>query len=83
MRRAKVTFIYRQTKNLRPVQLLLGHTKLESTVRYVGIEGNDALEIAEYGLIQANGLLKASVRQMASERACNSTIDWKRTCVGF
>jgi site-specific recombinase XerC len=47
MRRTKVTLIYRQTKNLRAVQLLLGHTKLESTVRYRGIEVDDALEIAE------------------------------------
>ena len=39
--------IYRRTKNLRAVQLLLGHTKLESTVRYLGIEVDDALAIAE------------------------------------
>ena len=39
--------IYRRTKNLLAVQLLLGHTKLESTVRYLGIEVHDALEIAE------------------------------------
>ena len=39
--------IYRRTKNLRAVQLLLGHSKLESTVRYLGIEVDDALEIAE------------------------------------
>ena len=37
----------RRTKNLRAVQLLLGHTRLESTVRYLGIEVEDALEIAE------------------------------------
>ena len=47
MRRTKVTLIYRQTKNLRAVQLLLGHTKLESTVRYLGVEVDDALELAE------------------------------------
>jgi integrase len=47
MRRTKGTLIYRRTKNLRAVQLLLGHTKLESTVRYLGIEVDDALEIAE------------------------------------
>lgn len=47
MRRTKVTLIYRQTKNLRAVQLLLGHTKLESTVRYLGTEIDDALDIAE------------------------------------
>lgn len=47
MRRTKVTLIYRRTKNLRAVQLLLGHAKLESTVRYLGIEVDDALEISE------------------------------------
>jgi site-specific recombinase XerD len=47
MRRAKATLIYRKTKNLRAVQLLLGHSRIESTVRYLGIEGNDALEISE------------------------------------
>ncbi len=47
LRRTKVTLIYRRTGNLRAVQLLLGHTKIESTVRYLGIEVNDALEIAE------------------------------------
>jgi len=47
MRRTKATLIYRKTKNLRGVQLLLGHTKRESTVRYLGIEVDDALEIAE------------------------------------
>jgi integrase len=46
MRRTKASLIYRRTKNLR-AQLLLGHTKLESTVRYLGIEVDDALEIAE------------------------------------
>jgi integrase len=47
LRRTKASLIYRQTKNLRAVQLLLGHTKLESTVRYLGIEVDDALEMAE------------------------------------
>jgi site-specific recombinase XerC len=47
MRRTKATLIYRWTKNLRAVQLLLGHAKLESTVRYLGIEVDDALELAE------------------------------------
>jgi integrase len=47
IRRTKASLIYRRTKNLRAVQLLLGHTKLESTVRYLGIEVDDALEIAE------------------------------------
>jgi len=47
IRRTKASVIYRRTKNLRAVQLLLGHTKVESTVRYLGIEVDDALEIAE------------------------------------
>jgi integrase len=47
IRRTKRSLIYRRTKNLRAVQLLLGHTKLESTVRYLGIEVEDALELAE------------------------------------
>ena len=47
LRRTKATLIYKRTGNLRAVQLLLGHTKIESTVRYLGIEVDDALEIAE------------------------------------
>ena len=47
MRRTKPTLIDRRTKDLRAVQLLLGHTRLESTVRYLGIEVDDALEMAE------------------------------------
>lgn len=47
MRRSKASLIYRRTKNLRAVQLLLGHSKIESTVRYLGIEVDDALELAE------------------------------------
>ena len=47
MRRTKATLIYRRTHNLRAVQLLLGHTKIESTVRYLGVELDDALELAE------------------------------------
>ncbi len=45
LRRTKATLIYRRTGNLRAVQLLLGHTKIESTVRYLGIEVDDALAI--------------------------------------
>lgn len=47
MRRTKASLIYRRTKNFRAVQLLLGHSKLESTVRYLGIDVDDAIELAE------------------------------------
>jgi len=47
LRRTKATLIYKKTGNLRAVQLLLGHTKIQSTVRYLGIEVDDALAIAE------------------------------------
>jgi integrase len=48
MRRTKASLIYKRTKNLRAVQILLGHSKLESTVRYLGVEVDDALELAEH-----------------------------------
>ena len=47
LRRTKATLICKRTKNIRAIQLLLGHDKLESTVRYLGIEVDDALEISE------------------------------------
>ena len=47
LRRTKAILIYKKTGNLRAVQLLLGHTKIESTVRYLGIEVDDALAVAE------------------------------------
>lgn len=47
IRRTKASLIYSRTKNIRAVQLLLGHSKLESTVRYLGIEVEDALDLSE------------------------------------
>lgn len=47
LRRTKVALVYKRTGNLRACQLLLGHGKLESTVRYLGIEVDDALELSE------------------------------------
>ena len=47
MRRTKVALIYKKTGNLRAVKLLLGHSKMDSTVRYLGVELDDALEISE------------------------------------
>jgi len=48
MRRTKASLIYQKTKNIRVVQLLLGHSKLESTIRYLGVEVDDALEVSEH-----------------------------------
>lgn len=47
LRRTKVALIYKRTGNLRVVQILLGHTKLESTVRYLGVDAEDALTLSE------------------------------------
>jgi integrase len=47
LRRTKPTLIYKRTKNIRAIQLLLGHSELESTVRHLGVEIDDALEISE------------------------------------
>lgn len=47
LRRTKVSIIYKATGNLRAVQILLGHAKIESTVRYLGVDVEDALELAE------------------------------------
>jgi integrase len=55
LRRTKATLIYRQTGNVRAVRLLLGHTKVESIVRYLGIEVDDALAIAEKPVGQMAG----------------------------
>ena len=47
LRRTKASLIYKQTGNLRAVQILLGHTKIETTVRYLGVDVEDALILAE------------------------------------
>ena len=47
LRRTKATLIYKRTKNIRAIQLLLGHTNLKSVIRYLGIEVDDALEITK------------------------------------
>lgn len=48
MRRTKATLIYKKTKNIRAIQILLGHSKIESTVRYLGVEVDDALDLSEH-----------------------------------
>ncbi len=48
MRRSKATLIYARTKNIRAVQPLLGHVKLDNTIRYLGVEIEDALKLSEY-----------------------------------
>ena len=48
LRRTKASLIYEATGNLRAVQILLGHTKIESTVRYLGVDVEDALDLAEH-----------------------------------
>ena len=54
MHRTKVAQIYKKTGNLRAVQLLLGHTKMDSTVRYLGVDLDDALSISESIDLKAN-----------------------------
>ena len=66
MRRTKAAQIYKKTGNLRAVQLLLGHTKLESTVRYLGIEVDDALSISEQGDSKSNPVSSPASRGAAA-----------------
>jgi hypothetical protein len=78
MRRTKAALIYRKTGNLRALQLLLGHTKLESTVRYLGIEVDDALNRrADRALnvdhrYHAGGHLCATSSRSSAARFCGS-----------
>ena len=67
LRRTKASIIYKRTGNLRAVQILLGHTKIESTVRYLGVDVDDALTLAE------------GHRALASERASRSSSGGYRT----
>ena len=48
LRRSKATLIYKRTKNIRAIQLLLGHANLQSTVLYLGVDVDDALDVAEH-----------------------------------
>ena len=64
LRRTKAAEIYRKTGNRSAVQLLLGHTKVDSTVRYLGVEVEDALNIAEridLYAVSANGVCRSSI----------------------
>jgi hypothetical protein len=75
MRRTKAAQIYKKTGNLRAVQLLLGHTKLESTVRYLGIEVDDALAISEHWVVPLQGdaakLRTLTLRTYRGRRNCS------------
>lgn len=66
MRRTKPYLIYKKTKNLRVIQLLLGHKKVESTVRYLGIEVDDALEISES--TEVSKVVRAATAALCQER---------------
>ena len=68
LRRTKATLIYRRTGNLRAVQLLLGHTRLESTVRYLGIEVDHALAIAVKCPGRADMLCPIPIGALCQER---------------
>jgi integrase len=67
LRRTKASIIYKATGNLRAVQILLGHTKIESTVRYLGVDVEDALSRAEGTEVQCSGRLSVSIRREAGQ----------------
>ena len=79
LRRTKATLIRRRTKNLRAVQLLLGHRKLEITVRYLGIEVEDALEISE----GTDSSPKSGVGAVAKTGCFRPTLDIRHGALGF
>ncbi|MGV1754181.1 hypothetical protein [Agrobacterium sp. CG674] len=68
MRRTKAAQIYKKTGNLRAVQILLGHTKLESTVRYLGVEVDDALRIAEQNEVKLPDQRREPVAALRQKR---------------
>jgi len=68
LRRTKATLIYKRTGNLRAVQLLLGHPKIESTVQYLGVEVEDALTLSEQIELCRQGLARLAPRRAISRR---------------
>ncbi|HCE71554.1 tyrosine-type recombinase/integrase [Ruegeria pomeroyi] len=74
MRRTKVAHIYRKTGNLRAVQLLLGHTKMDSTVRYLGVEHEDAPAISEAVEIERLGPFSSAVQGRPSFHLHDSAV---------
>lgn len=79
MLRTKFTQIYKKTGNLRAVQLLLGHTKMDSTVRYLGVELEDALEISEAIEIKAFGPSNKDRPLLPSTRCSNAAAQLQQT----
>jgi integrase len=63
LRRTKATYLYRKTGNLRAIQLLLGHKSIENTVRYLGIDVDDALELSGQMELQKSIALAKALRQ--------------------
>jgi hypothetical protein len=73
LRRTKTSIIYKQTSNLRAVHVLLGHTKIKSTVRYLGVEVEDALALAEARRCsEADELLDLSVEELCHGKSLHT-----------